>query len=622
MLVVGSLSRFLVLAVSVSLMLLCPEMPALAQNSLTSLSSPALIALLNKELRETTPALSQSMTAAQLKQRALLMQAIAREIQSRLKAQGKNPEQNSNFRNARDRFNQLKARLKAAISANRAAPPQTTPTPRPTPTPAAELSPNIKLASRYKQTHCCPGDRPVTTTMLFSLNENGDYTFSERLADGTVTREGIATTSNDNVWIEWDKNPHEDGYLSRAIYQIKDGKLSLVDGSVRDPRGFNMENCQSTLESEKSASVPIPNAAIGAGFLVLADPSGKDVLQLEGAPQIVLGDHSGREAGVYHPDKSGKMTGDGSFTCRGPASYEANKKVDVVERQIMMTPPPSVIKEKQAITLATSLSSGAGPKASGGWIVDGFDPSGKLAEVSVDAYQFSGLAKIRPVLSSPKFTITFGCYCNGATSWIKWTYKPIASSLPTSAPSVVPPRIPALKAEGPFDNDIAESDVFGAARPRIQPNSQGGVRTSTLGTPSRYQRQEAPPVSPPRGLPPVTSSAAQSSLSGVWIASYVNLLNNNRGTYPPMRMEQSGNQVSFVLPGEGPNEAFRGVMNGDNVQLQHNRVQANGFKNERYMILNRRGADTLEGELESRQTTPWGKSSITRFRYSFQRQSP
>jgi len=619
-----SMRKFVVVLTSLILVLTYAQGAAFSQVSLSGMTGQALIDLLKKQLLETTPASTQSMTSEQLRKRALLMQAIARELQARLRAQNRVPEENTNFRNARDRFNQLKVALKAANSRPAvAAGPSATPTPRPTPTPAP-ADPNIKLAARYKQTQCCAGDSPVTTTMHFSLNANGDYTFQERLADGRVTREGIATTSNENVWIQWDKHPTEDSYTGEATYQMKDGKLSLVSGSVRDPRGFDMQNCQSTIESENSNSkAAIPNAAVGAaGFLVLADPTGKDLLQLEGPAQITLGDHSGRAVNLFHPDKSGKMSGDGSFTCTGPDTNDPTKKPKPAERQITMVTPPAVIKEKQAVTLAASLSNGPGPKASAGWIVEGFDPSGKLGEVSVDAHLFSNIAKVRPVLSSPKFTITFGCYCNGATSWIKWTYKSIAPA--ETPPPVVapPPRLPGLKAEGPLDDDISESAVFGTARPRVQP--QVANRTSTLGTPSRYQRQDPPPYTPPpRVLPPVTSAASQANLSGAWIASYINLVNNNRGTYPvPMNIVQSGNQVSLVLPGEGANEAFRGVMNGNNVQLKHSRVQPNGFRNERYMMLNYSGGDTLDGELESRQTTPWGKTSITRFRYNFQRQAP
>lgn len=202
---------------------------------------------------------------------------------------------------------------------------------------------------------------------------------------------------------------------------------------------------------------------------------------------------------------------------------------------------------------------------------------------------------------------------------------PGQSSFSPTAPPKKP--IPTLKSSGKFDDDLSWENLGSSSSPpppRRRPNN------APLGTPSRYQyTQNVPDTTPPQvpqdtgGADGTTDGAPSGiNLTGPWIATIMNLTINHGPYEQPVTFRQAGNIIRASLPGETFPFGFSGQFRGRTLHLRHSSRQANGFVNDKYLILNYDSAtDSLRGELKSTQTAPWGASSVTRFSYLIRRKA-
>lgn len=340
-------------------------------------------------------------------------------------------------------------------------------------------------------------------------------------------------------------------------------------------------SCVSSISSDPPAS----SETSTSGFMNV-ETNGKVLFELDGPPSVILGDHSGAQTPLgAHPNKGGILNKGGSFICRG---METNKfgeptKVDGLQRVVSFAEPPNKIKENEVVSLVTSLSEAPGPKASAGWMAEGFYPEGKLAEVSVDARVYSGLARVKPSAAASKAELTLGCYCHGSTSWIRWKYKRAGEPSQSVPPAPVPTRrIQPLKPSAAVDNDVSRNSLNAPPVPKLQ---------SPLGTPSRYRNNPPPP--PPRSEirsfatvppppPPPPPAASGDRFAGNWVMdmqteSMTMVDASGRTTPIPLsasvggvsrapgtsRFVQQGNQLTWQDNSGTARTPFVGSINGD-----------------------------------------------------------
>ncbi len=196
---------------------------------------------------------------------------------------------------------------------------------------------------------------------------------------------------------------------------------------------------------------------------------------------------------------------------------------------------------------------------------------------------------------------------------------PGESSFSPQAPPKKP--IPTLKSSGKFDDDLSWENLGGSSSPPPTPRRTNGP----LGTPSRYQNNQTIPDTSPPAVPQDTTGTADGAppginLTGAWTATVFNLTINHGPYEEPVTLRQEGNLIRGSFPGETFPFGYSGQFRGRTLHLRHSSRQANGFVNDKYMILNYDSAtDTFRGEMKSTQTTTWGASSVTRFSYVIRR---